>query len=1354
MLTYVGSYTGNGDAGGQTISAPGFQPDWVIIKQHNNAVDGVHTHSSLAANSTHDMQDFAATGVAGIITSLTSTGFTVGNTTRSNTLNSLYGYVCVKFGSAGDAEIVSWVGDNASTRNISHNLGVVPNFIFCHDLEGGSGREPSFWRSNLMSGDFAANFENDSAQTGLFTANPTNSVFQVGLRLNDSGITYYAILFKNTTDCFETFSYAGNSSDDRNLPALDLTPLMANIHRPTQDAMVRFDDWPTGVSVPWHFNNIANCIQDFNVVAKSIQVGNDTRVNVTGNTYHGFAFGTGDSEAVPAVADGVATLPSLLSSAIGEADFVGTSIITLPSLIASGLGIMQPEATAVVALPSLTASGSALMQPEAIGVVTLPSLSAIGDAFISIPTGDGITTLPNLTASGIAVHEQTATGIVTLPALVASGTATHTIIFASTGVPGLPALVASGVAKHKQTSSGSGTLGSLTAYGFDWPFATAALSLPKLNASAVGVMQASGVASPSLQRLSAAGSALEIEDLSGTAAVSLGALTALASADNLGFPFITSPDINIELVTSGAATSANRSMPIEVTNGGTPFSISFTMNIEVLEDASQAGQPEVILSLIGAQASRLRAELFDWNVRTRSQGPISSVWLGTSTAIRKQRYVDEFIGKKNGVGPILNISNFEYTWLIDGIGTWSATLPAITPEIASALDATSQIIKFYLEGVGHFFTGWISEHEFNESGTLTITGYDMGIFLARHNSFYRHEIAGGSSRELFPWAAAQVDQGNPYILNFGPNSGWLPWTFDPQIIDPGTGELVGGAPIPPVKKRFQSQSVIEMWQELAQVFGTHWRINPLDTDVYIDAMGNDSGKIVQVVQEDDPQAIEEGVLVIDSLTYGKTDDEVINSELSQGSNNAFGVSVELRHSTLQDKIGYYSGTPWSEVSFPQWSRSDELRGWEVTASDTDNFSSELGFGASNEFIQSPEIFAAFKQNISFGAEFDFAWAATFGYRQMYRVLFESGTGLTLRFDLFQGLNAAPLAGAIPFLSVHLGNVTTVSDLPEVNDVVVEPSGLVRKGDRPDISLVNGSYTPGGDKVHFSEIIFIPSQSQGFVRIPPGSYTAVVSIGYAGGAFSPHLVSTHLESWVCATRQGSSSFWLRHLGGNTFEWVEQKGFRPFLEISGRYNTASSKAKYPYIIMGQFAAGIDDTLATSGRRIFYIRNDDSIEKFGLREKVISFQNAVDSRQGLRDIKDSANVLYSSGAFHLSRHSDRFELISFSTIGALNLPKPGEKVRVVFRGYAEVDGGVTEGENRKYTWVDINDLYWIISININITDDGIRHVFTVASVPENLLDPAAIPYEMRRAIHRHNNYMAEIEYGTHVGIIPEEF
>jgi hypothetical protein len=296
VQTYVGSYTGNGNAGGQTITAPGFQPDWVIIKQHNNAVDGVHTHSSLAANSTHDMQDFAATGVAGIITSLTSTGFTVGNTTRSNTLNSLYGYVCVKFGSAGDAQIVSWVGNNASSRVIPHALGVVPAFIFCHDLEGGSGREPSFWRSNLMSGDFANNFENDAAQTGLFTANPSTTGFTVGLRLNDSGITYYAILFKNTQDCFESFSYTGNSSDNRNLTALNIAPLMAVIQRPTQDCMVRYDDWPIDVSVPWHFNNIGNCIQRFNVVQNSIQVGNDTRVNVTGNTYHGFAFGTGNSE--------------------------------------------------------------------------------------------------------------------------------------------------------------------------------------------------------------------------------------------------------------------------------------------------------------------------------------------------------------------------------------------------------------------------------------------------------------------------------------------------------------------------------------------------------------------------------------------------------------------------------------------------------------------------------------------------------------------------------------------------------------------------------------------------------------------------------------------------------------------------------------------------------------------------------------------------------------------------------------------------------------------------------------------------------------------------------------------------
>lgn len=80
------------------------------------------------------------------------------------------------------------------------------------------------------------------------------------------------------------------------------------------------------------------------------------------------------------------------------------------------------------------------------------------------------------------------------------------------------------------------------------------------------------------------------------------------------------------------------------------------------------------------------------------------------------------------------------------------------------------------------------------------------------------------------------------------------------------------------------------------------------------------------------------------------------------------------------------------------------------------------------------------------------------------------------------------------------------------------------------------------------------------------------------------------------------------------------------------------------------------------------------------------------------------------------------------------------------------MAEGENGVYKWVDIDDLFWILSITTTLSDGGIRHAFRVATVSENLLDPNAIPYELTRAVGRYGNYFSELEFGTAAAIVRE--
>lgn len=792
---------------------------------------------------------------------------------------------------------------------------------------------------------------------------------------------------------------------------------------------------------------------------------------------------------------------------------------------------------------------------------------------------------------------------------------------------------------------------------------------------------------------------------------------------------------NLEVV-SGASATQSHILNLEVVSGSAA-SASRIINLEILLDASKAGQPETILRVLG-QVNRLRAELYDWQVNRRitSRVPITTVLDADPEALSKfLNYVDEFLGPKVGIGPIMDFVDLQYDWRLDSVGTWEATIPGISQNLQFALDGTAKMIKFHFEGLGIILVGWISDHEVDESGNLILRGFDNAVFLARRSSFYRHHIRRAWGPQMFSWAAGFLLPAT-YVLNYGPNAG------GDRKGDPSP--TVEDIPNYFIDKRFQSQSVVEMWQELGMYWGNHWRINPVGFDIYIDPMGTDSGKVFGLFEENDPQALEEGVMAIRSLTYRKSDEELINSVLAQGSNNAFGVAVELRHTRQQRKFGYYSDIPFAQITFPQFARSDEIRGedavdviddetGEVTPA-TVNLNSELGVGASTGANPYPKVYLAYAKQISFGSEFDFAWAAAFGFAQIYG----GGEGQqplgNLRFDLCPDSGGAPDT-ANPILSLGMGNYRSMGEMPEVNDSFE---------DRPTTSPT-GAFIAGGDKTNFCEPIWIPDQQNGFQRIPAGTYWVVISrvlVFSRGEAWGPDIQASGVSTWVAGCQMGGNSLWYTSDG----IW-EKQNINPLIEISGRYNTASDILSYPYIVMCQFAPGIDDTLPTSGRRIMYIRDNDSIQEWGLREKVVSFQNAVDSRQGIQDVAPAADVLYGSAVTWIRRHKDRFEHLTFEVVGYFDLPPPGQKIRVVFRGLADTETGTR-------VWVDINGDYWVIGITTRITEGGVSHTFDVANIPENLLDPNAIPYEVMRANARYNNYLAEVEYGTHVAIIRDDF
>jgi hypothetical protein len=114
--------------------------------------------------------------------------------------------------------VVAYSGDNASSRNIAHNLSASPELImlatrtttnlwptYHKDLPDPNPTYPSFLRLNTNGG--------INSSGGYYAATPTESVFTIGGDLNASGQSYIAYLFATVAGVSKVGSYTGTGAD-------------------------------------------------------------------------------------------------------------------------------------------------------------------------------------------------------------------------------------------------------------------------------------------------------------------------------------------------------------------------------------------------------------------------------------------------------------------------------------------------------------------------------------------------------------------------------------------------------------------------------------------------------------------------------------------------------------------------------------------------------------------------------------------------------------------------------------------------------------------------------------------------------------------------------------------------------------------------------------------------------------------------------------------------------------------------------------------------------------------------------------------------------------------------------------
>lgn len=271
-----------GDGGVKSITGLGFRPKVVVVRgdtsNFSKAMMRIDTMSA-SINVGTDWQDQG-------ISSLDSDGFTVTLTTdadpnRGRTNDVGITYYWYAFG-GNDVETGTYVGTGASPHTIA-GVSFPPVMVWILRLDGYF----PVHRTSIM-GVRDYDFGSDSGATNRiqsldadgFTLGAGGGPFDTDV--NESGITYHYIAFKASSS-LAFGSYAGDGSDNRNLPVIPLSfnPDLVQIRADAgQSPIFRVKSLPGDASFFYDGGlNDPNLIQSLTSVAGQFQIGTEAEVN-------------------------------------------------------------------------------------------------------------------------------------------------------------------------------------------------------------------------------------------------------------------------------------------------------------------------------------------------------------------------------------------------------------------------------------------------------------------------------------------------------------------------------------------------------------------------------------------------------------------------------------------------------------------------------------------------------------------------------------------------------------------------------------------------------------------------------------------------------------------------------------------------------------------------------------------------------------------------------------------------------------------------------------------------------------------------------------------------------------------
>jgi hypothetical protein len=284
----VGSYTGTG----ANLSVnTGFQPDLVMVKQ-STAVAANWRSSSMPVNYGQYFTNTNQNTNGALFTTLSATGFTVGNTNSASA--GIFYYVAFK-SAAGSIKVGSYTGTSVDNTNIT-GVGFVPDFVFLKNVTAVS----AVYNIDESYGDNTSYFAGSPNLTDSIQALQTDG-FQIGTNstANGSGnIIYYAAFagasnIRNTSGTYQMAegTYTG-TGQYLNVTGLSFKPDLVIVKASTAVVGVFKTSLMGGDSTAYLDSATANIIGAITSInSDGFTVYNHVTTNTVGTVYHWQAFG-------------------------------------------------------------------------------------------------------------------------------------------------------------------------------------------------------------------------------------------------------------------------------------------------------------------------------------------------------------------------------------------------------------------------------------------------------------------------------------------------------------------------------------------------------------------------------------------------------------------------------------------------------------------------------------------------------------------------------------------------------------------------------------------------------------------------------------------------------------------------------------------------------------------------------------------------------------------------------------------------------------------------------------------------------------------------------------------------------